>query len=119
MNNINDKTEMAVIEKTIFDTMYKKKITLKDALYTKGGFFSLLVIAYLAQKNQLQIVHNVVWIIYIFFIIKRSTVLAHTKDRHLWGKQFLFQLFSNFQKKKERHKNKEVSVILEACKKPI
>ena len=117
MSNTKEQTEWAVIEKTIFDTMYKKKITLKDALYTKGGLISLLIIIYLATNGELEILHVVLWIVFIFFIIKKSTILAHTKDRNLWGKKLLFQLFSELQQKKNREKNDEIEIILKACEK--
>ncbi len=115
--NTNEKSEIVIIEKTLFDTMYKKKIGIKDAIYTKSGLIATLLISYLAVEGHLSILYLVFWVVFIFYIIKRSDVLAHTKDRHLWGKKFLFQLFRKFEEKKNVIPNNDVEIILKECRK--
>jgi hypothetical protein len=108
--------ESVVINKILFDTMYKKRIMLFDWFYTKAGAGSLLLLISIGIFGDIQIMHIVGWFAFAFFMVQRSTILAHTKDRELWGKVFIYDLFEKIQSTKPSREKLETAEIIEACK---
>jgi len=122
MSNINSRitntdidAEEVLINKTLFDTMYKKKISLKDWLLTKSGLASIAVIFTLWLLDELKMIHLLLWLAFGFTMLRRSTTLAHTKEKNIWGKVILNKIIQSIEAIKPFRERVETDEIIKEC----
>jgi len=106
----------------IFGTLYKRKISIKDWLYTKSGFFVLIVLVYLFFTDSLDGQNIAIILALSLWLYNRERTLAHEKEKLVWlikYKKMIFQRLDEIGKEKIEKKSRfiEAKEILEACKK--
>lgn len=106
-----------VVERILFDTMYKKKITFKDWMWTKTGIGSLAYICFLGVNGELEVYHILGWLLLGFFMVQKTDIVAFDKDRKLWGKILLKKVIDRIEERKKVIENLETPYIIEQCKK--
>ena len=121
MDNIDNnsekysKVDSVAIEKILFDTMYQKKIGIKDWFFTKLGVATLLSTVYLAITNSLD-VQKIIFITFIILVsLQRTTILAYTKDINIWGKIIINKLLVLISEIKPFRDTTRRKKIIEIC----
>jgi len=108
------------INNIIFGTLYKRKISIKDWLYTKSGFGILLLLLYLFLTNSLDGQNIAVVLALALWLYNREKTLAHEKEKLVWlikYKKWIFQKLNEIEKEQLKKKSKfiEAKEILQAC----
>jgi hypothetical protein len=106
----------------IFGTLYKRKISIKDWLYTKAGFLVLVVSVYLFFTDSLNGQNIAIILAFSLWLYNKEKTLAHEKEKSVWllkYKKMIFQRLEEIEKKKIEKMSKftEAEEILEACHK--
>lgn len=108
------------INNIIFGTLYKRKISIKDWLYTKSGFGILLLLIYLFSTDSLDGQNIAIVLALSLWLYNREKTLAHEKEKLVWlikYKKWIFQRLNEIEKKQLEKKSKfiEAKEILQAC----
>jgi len=109
----------------IFGTLYKRKISLKDWLYTKNGFIIFVYTIYLISTDGLSGQMIAIVLAISLYLYNKDTTLAHEKEDKVWlikfKKDFVNQMEEMYLTSlKKKSMNTESKKILEMCKiKPI
>jgi len=106
----------------IFGTLYKRKISIKDWLYTKFGFAVLIILVYLFFTDSLDGQNIAIILALSLWLYNREKTLAHEKEKVVWlikYKKWIFQRLNEIEKEKIQKKSRfiEAKEILEACEK--
>lgn len=106
----------------IFGTLYKRKISIKDWLYTKFGFMILTILIYLFLTDSLDGQNIAIILAISLWLYNKEKTFAHEKEKFVWlikYKKWIFQRLNEIEKEKiiKKSKSTEAKEILEACKK--
>jgi len=117
-SNINnsEQQEQVLVEKILFDSMYHKKIGIFDWFLTKLGFYSLVFFLYMLATDRLNVYIILGWLVFCFTMLKRSTILLHTKDISLWLKLHISDIMLLIEQKKDILQEFQTEQIIEETK---
>jgi len=115
ITNTDSDAEAVIINKILFDTMYKKRITLKDWLYTKYGLASIATLVLIWWTDELKVIHLLMWLAFAFTMLKKNTILAHTKEKNIWGKVVINNIVGKIEEIKPFRERLETDQIIEEC----
>lgn len=122
MQKQEEETNSQDIDNILFGTLYRRKISIKDWLYTKIGFFILTILAYLFFANKLDGIAIAGTLVVSLFFYNREKSFAYEKENTVWlikAKKFFFNELDRCYKKQLEKKSNftEATAILKDCEK--
>jgi hypothetical protein len=98
----------ADFSRAMFDSFYRRRITIKDWFFTKKGLFAILFLLVMAATDNLGAGTLMVWAGFCMYSYMNEKIMLHERDKYVYGYVIMQKLYDHFLE----YKNNEQTELL-------